>query len=145
MADIIFDVDGTLMNIEHRRHHVENKPKNWKKFRDETVNDTPHHDVCDMAKMLKDAGNRIIISSGRNDGDKAITVKQLHEVGIRFDAIYMRKEGDNRRDDIVKSEMLDQMLKDGYNPTVAFDDRDQVVRMWRERGLRCFQVAPGNF
>ena len=27
----------------------------------------------------------------------------------------------------------------------VFDDRDKVVNMWREVGLTCMQVAPGNF
>ena len=27
----------------------------------------------------------------------------------------------------------------------VFDDRDKVVKMWREIGLTCMQVAPGNF
>ena len=26
-----------------------------------------------------------------------------------------------------------------------FDDRDKVVKMWREEGLTCMQVAPGDF
>ena len=28
---------------------------------------------------------------------------------------------------------------------LAFDDRDRVVAMWREEGVPCFQVAPGDF
>jgi hypothetical protein len=27
----------------------------------------------------------------------------------------------------------------------VFDDRNQVVRMWRDLGLTVFQVADGNF
>ena len=27
----------------------------------------------------------------------------------------------------------------------VFDDRTKVVNMWRENGLSCFQVAPGDF
>ena len=40
--DIIFDVDGTLMNISHRRHHLEGSPKNWDAFRRDAVDDTPN-------------------------------------------------------------------------------------------------------
>jgi len=28
---------------------------------------------------------------------------------------------------------------------MVFDDRQQVVDMWRQNGLTCFQVADGNF
>jgi hypothetical protein len=41
--------------------------------------------------------------------------------------------------------MLDTMLEAGYNPTLVFDDRTSVVDMWRSRGLRAVQVAPGDF
>ena len=148
MGDVIFDVDGTLMNIQHRRHHVEKVPgkkKNFAAFMADTHMDTPNHDVFDIAKMLRAAGNRIIISSGRYDTQRDITIQQLQDAGLMFDAIYLRKEKDNRSDDKVKSDMLDQMIADGFNPTMAFDDRQQVVDMWRGRGLRCFQVAPGDF
>jgi hypothetical protein len=57
----------------------------------------------------------------------------------------MRKKGDYRDDSIVKKELLDQIRKDGYNPLLAFDDRDRVVKAWRECGIRCLQVAEGNF
>jgi hypothetical protein len=59
--------------------------------------------------------------------------------------LYMRRRNDRRPDYIVKAELLDQLLADGYRPIMAFDDRDQVVKMWREKGVPCAQVAEGNF
>ena len=57
----------------------------------------------------------------------------------------MREDDDFRSDDVLKSEFLDTMRKDGFDPSVAFDDRQQVVDMWRARGLTCIQVAEGDF
>jgi hypothetical protein len=57
----------------------------------------------------------------------------------------MRKNNDHREDSIVKQEMLDKIRLDGYNPTLVFDDRARVVEMWRKNGIKCFQVAEGNF
>ena len=65
--------------------------------------------------------------------------------GLVFDALYMRSDKDFRPDDEVKSQMLDKMIEDGFNPTMAFDDRQRVVDMWRDRGLTVAQVAPGDF
>ena len=31
------------------------------------------------------------------------------------------------------------------NVAMVFDDRNQVVDMWRQNGLTCFQVADGDF
>ena len=65
--------------------------------------------------------------------------------GLVFDALYMRSDSDYRPDHEVKSQMLDKMRKEGFNPTMAFDDRQQVVDMWREKGLTVAQVDKGDF
>jgi hypothetical protein len=41
--------------------------------------------------------------------------------------------------------LLDKLMADGFRPIMAFDDRNQVVEMWRQRGVPCAQVADGNF
>ena len=146
MADVIFDVDGTLMDIDHRRHHVEQKPKDWKAFRKDMIHDTPNEDVVMMAKLLKEAGHRIIIATGRLDEDKDLTLKQLKDAGVKYDAVFLRGKWEKYHPDSeVKENMLTDMKKFGFNPTMAFDDRDRVVDMWRRNGLRVFQVDKGDF
>ena len=39
----------------------------------------------------------------------------------------------------------DNEEKSEHEVVAVFDDRDKVVKMWREIGLTCMQVAPGNF
>ena len=52
---IIFDVDGTIADVEHRRHLVNGdkgfKP-DWNAFRKATEDDTPVQWVCDIAKRF---------------------------------------------------------------------------------------------
>lgn len=144
----IWDIDGTLANIEHRRHWVQNKPKNWKAFSSSMHLDTPYTDIVWMLRRFHESNVTILIASGRSEDDRAVTVNWLDNVaGLKgvYSRLYMRASRDYRSDDIVKSEILDQMVLDGYNPTIAVDDRQQVVDMWRSRGLRVLQVAPGNF
>jgi hypothetical protein len=57
----------------------------------------------------------------------------------------MRAEKDYRADDIIKGELLDRIISDGWRPWLVVDDRDRVVKMWRDRGLLCLQCAPGDF
>ncbi len=66
----------------------------------------------------------------------------------------MRPHGDYTPDEVLKSDWCDEYrlvprgareLPDDKPVALVFDDRDKVVRMWRERGFRCLQVAPGNF
>ena len=143
--DIIFDIDGTLMDIEHRKKFVEQKPKDWNSFREMTSEDTPNLDVFAVAIALQKAGNRILIASGKNKSQRPITLKQLMGQGLVFNEIYLRSDNDYRPDYELKSGMLDQMFEAGYTPTLVFDDRTSVVDMWRSRGLRAVQVAPGDF
>jgi hypothetical protein len=57
----------------------------------------------------------------------------------------MRPEKDRRDDDIIKFELLHKLREDGWDPVMAFDDRDRIVRMWRANGIPCLQVAEGDF
>lgn len=143
--DIIFDVDGTLMDIEHRRHFVTQRPKDFKSFREHTKFDTRKEDVFAIADSLQAQGHRILISTGRIKSEHDITVKQIRDGGIDFEKIYMRSDTDYRPDDELKEGYLEKMRRDGYTPTIAFDDRQRVVDMFRSKGLTVFQVDEGDF
>ena len=47
-------------------------------------------------------------------------------------------------DEILKKKMLDTFV-DINDVFLVVDDRDKVVKMWRDLGLNTFQVAPGDF
>ena len=143
--DIIFDVDGTLMDISHRKKFVESKPKDWDSFREQTPDDKPITEIFQVAIALQKAGHRIIIASGRNRSQRGITLKQLMAEGLVFIDLFMRSDKDYRSDVVLKKEMLGAMRRKGYNPKMVFDDRSSVVQMWRDEGLRVAQVAPGDF
>jgi FMN phosphatase YigB (HAD superfamily) len=146
MKDLyIFDLDGTLALIEHRRHFVECKRKNWPRFFAACVDDTPNEAVIETLRRLQQTGAEIWIWSGRSDEVRAQTEAWLktHHIHGR---LQMRKSRDYRPDDILKAEWIDSMTLEERSRLIAiFDDRDRVVAMWRAKGVTCFQVAPGNF
>jgi hypothetical protein len=142
---IVFDLDGTVTNPEHRQHFVRGNPKNWNAFAAGIPLDAPHQDIIWLLKVLKSAGCVILLASGRGEESRVDTMDWLMKHNVPFDALYMRNRNDYRPDDIVKKELLDQMRSDGHDPYMVFDDRDSVVNMWRKNGIRCMQVAPGNF
>jgi len=89
---------------------------------------------------------KIIVVSGRDDSCKDMTWKWVSNVaGLDVTDILMRETGDKRPDYIVKQDIYDQYIKGKYNVLVVLDDRDSVVRMWRDNGLPVFQVNEGNF
>ncbi|SRR5712691_9797945 len=140
----IFDIDGTLADTAHRQHFLQETPKNWDAFFAACVDDPPIEHVCEVARAIMGSGKIVIFVSGRSDQIRDDTLAFLQEY-VGPGPLYMRKAGDYRADHIVKGELLDQIIADGYNPVVAFDDRNQTVKMWRARGIPCFQVAEGDF
>ena len=157
MTDVICDIDGTLMNVEKRVEYAKKHKKDtdrvmdWDIFLNPMVMlefDTPNKDVVGVIKSLyhSDLENyNLIITSARNERHRDVTVKQLKLAGVKYDSMYLRDDGDMRPDDIVKEELLGKIRADGYNPTIAFDDRNQVVNKWRELGINCYQVRSGDF
>lgn len=139
----VFDIDGTIADCSHRIHHIENK--DWRSFFAACGDDAPIAHIIGLAQDLACSGKRIIYVSGRSDECSEETARWLDKHGLPVGRKYMRKAGDHRPDNIVKGELLAQLVADGYRPIMAFDDRNQVVKMWRENGIPCAQVAEGNF
>ena len=143
---VIFDVDGTIADVEHRRHFVSQKPADWKSFRNSTVFDTPVQWVCDIAKRFIAQGDNVAFFSARNESERSITEKQISEwIGEGHQGLFLRPDGDFRRDDEFKSELADKFEEVGGKIDLVFDDRNQVVEMWRQRGTTVVQVADGDF
>jgi len=101
-----------------------------------------------MAQLLKQQGFRIVILSGRLKTTKDATTQWLNKFDVPFDVIKLRpdnKEFKFMPDDELKKRWLDQLFTNTDDIVCVFDDRDKVVKMWRDSGLTCFQVAEGNF
>ena len=106
---VIFDVDGTLMDIEHRRHFVSNGQNDWKSFMDphQMSFDTPNQPVVDIALALQDAGHELVVVSARNERHRQVTEMQLRKAGIEFSHLFLREDEDFRADDEFKKDVLD--------------------------------------
>lgn len=155
---VIFDLDGTLADLSHRLHHIQNKPKNWPAFFDAMAEDSLIPSVAWLFRAVRNSRVPVgspmpqdqespvaIICSGRPDNYRELTQRWLFAHCLAPYALYMRSEGDYRADDIVKRELLAKIREDGFDPLLVVDDRDRVVNMWRDEGLTCLQCAPGDF
>jgi len=141
----IFDIDGTLTNPSHRLHFVTQKPKNWRAFEAACEQDAPHLDVIEIAQELHHAGYGLIYCSGRTESVRDVTLRWLSVHSVPTGPLYMRRNGDFRKDYIVKRELYETHIQGRVKVLGVFDDRNQVVSIWRELGLRCYQVQPGDF
>jgi hypothetical protein len=137
---VVFDIDGTLANIEHRLDYVRSKPKNWKAFDAGIPNDKVNEPVAEVFFTLVNAKHTVVLASGRNERSRQATEDWLRANDmIDYEKLYMRKADDFRGDDIVKQEILDQIIADyGRKPDMVFDDRKRVVDMWRRNGIWVF-------
>lgn len=140
----VFDIDGTLADCSHRRHHVEKMPKDWDAFFAECVRDKP---ICAVVKLALQLSlhHPLVYVSGRPERLRQKTVEWLSSQLLFVTHMYMRADGDYRDDAIIKREILDRMRADGWEPIMVFEDRTCVVKMWREAGVPCAQVAEGDF
>ncbi len=164
---VIFDLDGTLANIDRRKEHSMRADGkiNWNVFFDpgNISFDEANEPVIKLAQMFKEQGFEILIFSGRNDRMYERTVEWLEWNDVPFDLLVMRPDKFQGRtwpvaegnlatpdmrympDEILKKAMLDEFVEDIKDVYLVVDDRDKVVKMWRSLGLNTWQVAPGKF
>lgn len=167
---VIFDVDGTIADCSDRKQYLnlckscgeteefhrepaENTceefvpgKKDHKIFYQKISEDKPIWPVIRWLQSCHAAGYVVLIVSGRptdvaGDG----TVTWLDQNGVPYRHIFMRAAGDFRSDEIIKSEILDAILTWITKDQLLFvvDDRPRVIKMWKSRGIRCFDVGPG--
>lgn len=152
----ICDIDGTVANLVHRLHYIDRTPPDWNSFYEACSDDEPIPNIIKIIRMLLAQDAEIWLFTGRMDSglvkektldwlSKHVTHGHLSVAGLQ-NRVVMRPLDDYRADDIIKLEMLNNMLLCDRNRLVAvFDDRQRVVDMWRANGLICMQVAPGDF
>lgn len=148
----IFDLDGTLANNKHRQAILEtDDPDKWDKFNLACDKDSPNYPVIYTYHSLINSGAEIWIFSGRSDIAKSLTVDWLKKyanihITENDPKLVMRPQADNSPDEVLKKSWYDNMMHEDKERLVAvFDDRNKVVQMWRDSGVACFQVAPGDF
>ncbi|GAA2364981.1 AAA family ATPase [Dactylosporangium salmoneum] len=133
---VLVDIDGTVALFNGRSPYDMTR----------VGEDTPNAPVIAAVRAMHAAGHEVVFCSGRSDDCREATEAWLAEhVAVPYRGLFMRVTGDQRRDSIVKAEIFEKEIRSRYHVVGVFDDRQQVVRMWRGLGLTVFQVAEGNF
>lgn len=146
---IIVDIDGTLAHMNGR------SPYDYTQVHtdivDENVRDVVWRYTGWRDPMDEVPDTYVIIVSGRDDTCRRETEEWLKANNIKYDEFYMRdhtlvdEQGNKLDDTIIKKDIYEQYIKPRFNVRFVLDDRDRVVKMWREQGLKVLQVAEGNF
>lgn len=136
---VLVDIDGTLALRGDRDPHDHMA----------SMEDAVNWPVVKLCEQLSHA-HRILLVSGRSSKYRSVTEYWLWRHGLmdllNYSSLCMRAEGDDRPDDECKQDMYERIIEPFYGkPFLVLDDRNKVVKMWRELGLTCLQVAEGDF
>lgn len=144
---IVVDIDGTVALRGERE---------WWDY-DRVDEDAPNEPVIDVVKLLyrslltTEGGVKVFVMSGRDDTCYHATLDWLAEHHVPCHALLMRDptlvddKGNKLADSDVKEALYREHIENDYEVVAVFDDRDSVVKRWRELGLLCLQVAEGDF
>ncbi len=138
---IIVDIDGTLA------HTVGRSPYDYTRVSEDSVDLT----IRELVNLCNTVGSQILLVSGRDNSCYNTTRQWLWDNSVWFDRLWMRpveavdSRGGKLPDFMIKYDIFNKHIRGKYNVQFVLDDRDQVVDLWRRLGLKCLQVAPGDF
>lgn len=168
---IVFDLDGTLALDAHRSHHLVREPKDWDSYFAACGDDEPNWPLLLLLDKLLWDGEEVEVWSGRSmsalvetgkwfqrvfDGKRTAwhaSICQPTATGLHLEdnlagfvlEVQMRHQTSRVADDEMKRGWLRAARESGRPVSLAFEDRQRVVDMWRGEGVVCCQVAKGDF
>jgi predicted kinase len=130
---VVCDIDGTVAKMVNRNPYDFGK----------AGTDEPIKEILNIIDMYRRDGFKIIFLSGRDSISRDVTTEWLNKHFGGNYLLYMRAEGDTRKDRIAKQELFFNHVSDNWNVEVVIDDRKQVVRLWTDLGCKLLNV--GNY
>lgn len=137
----ILDMDGTLCDVSSIRYHVNPKHpkfsgrKRFDLFHEESVDCPPNHQALEEYERCLERGLAIIVVTARKEQWRYHTMTWLMEWGVEYDELFMRGNNDDRKDFLVKEEILAQIKIKGYRPVLAIDDNPAIIEVWERHGI----------
>lgn len=150
---VIVDIDGTISRVGERLVYLQTEPKDWDAFYEACFEDEPIKEMCELVQCLDAIAYNVIFCTGRRESIREKTVEWIHKyvfkdnVSVDYvnDRLVMRPDNDFRHDTEVKFEMLKKAGVKLHQIGFVLEDRNSMVDKWRSLGVRCLQVAPGDF
>jgi hypothetical protein len=147
---IIVDIDGTVSKVGNRLKYLQQSPKDWDSFYEACNEDNPIESICNLIKGLDThpyVSYELVFCTGRRESVREKTEEWIdNRIGLLFEyKLLMRKNGDFRHDTEVKPELLKEAGISIDNIAFILEDRNSMVKKWRELGFTCLQVADGDF
>ncbi|MDO7883436.1 hypothetical protein [Antiquaquibacter soli] len=139
---VVADLDGTLTDPGHRRHHLASSIPDWLAFSLAAKNDPPLLPEIEWLDSHS-AERPVVIVSGRPSIAMQLTQSWLERHEVRWDAIVLRPPGDTVRGLEHKMRVLTALSELGIEPEFAFDDSSEARDAYEARGVEC-RTLPGT-
>ena len=145
----IFDVDGTLADVDSILHHVVNQDpstnsfkKDFTKFHGESIDVPPHKKTIDLLyQAIKENGPLdIIVVTARNEEWRSHTSYWLAKNSVPHQALFMRADKDYRPDYEVKLDILNQ-IQLIWDVEHAVDDNPKIIKLWEQNGISTTKIG----
>ena len=136
----IYDVDGTLANVDPFLHHVRNGNKDYDAFHYSSIDALPNINVIEMLNNSVSDGHSILVVTSRKEKYRGLTSMWLAKNNIRSHGLFMRADDDNRPDYEAKKDMLDKITK-LWDVTHAVDDNPNVIKLWEDNGIPTTKIG----
>jgi hypothetical protein len=136
----IYDVDGTLANVDPYLHYVRGSNRDYDAFHGASINALPNMDVLEMLNNSVSDGHAILVVTSRKEKYRALTSMWLAKNNIKSHALFMRSDDDNRPDYEVKKDILDK-ISTLWDVTHAVDDNPNVIRLWQDHDITTTKIG----
>lgn len=136
----IYDVDGTLANVDPYLHHVRGSNRDYDAFHEASIDALPNIDVIEMLNNSVSDGHSVLVVTSRKEKYRGLTSMWLAKNNIRSHALFMRANDDSRPDYEAKKDMLDKIIK-LWDVTHAIDDNPNVIRLWEDHNIPTTKIG----
>jgi len=136
----IYDVDGTLANVDPYLYFVRGSTRDYDAFHSASLNALPNFEVLEMLNNSVADGNAILVVTSRKEKYRGLTSMWLAKNNIRSHGLYMRPDCDTRPDYEVKKDMLDKINK-LWDVKHAVDDNPNVIRLWEDNNISTTKIG----
>lgn len=141
---VLVDVDGTLCDVSGVRHYVQSDPKhrNFDKFHRASALCPAIASTVAWVREQHATGITVIIMTSRKQQYEHLTRVWLRKWSVPYDRLLLRDDHDERRDDLVKADLLAKIRAEGYEVIAAIDDNPSIIALWESEGIPV-TIVPG--
>jgi hypothetical protein len=142
---VLVDVDGVIADGWHRQHHLQNGKRDWKNFFAAADLDQPIEGSIQLLEQF-DTGLTVVLLTARPDYLRGVTVDWVVKHGYRWEVLVMRGHRDGGLSSPeFKRRSLAELRERGYEPTLALDDDQRNVDMFRSEGIPTLYIHSGYY